>query len=61
MFIQPVNDFHPFHAFLDEELDSVPLLHFHEKQHSFGIAPVIVAGNGLDGTKQFCDCPLFID
>jgi hypothetical protein len=31
MSIQPVNDFHPFHAFLREELDDGPLLYFHAK------------------------------
>jgi hypothetical protein len=34
MFIQSVNDFHPFYSILQEELDNLPLLHFHEKWHS---------------------------
>jgi hypothetical protein len=33
MSVQPVNDFHPFHAFLHEELDNGPMLYFHEKSH----------------------------
>jgi hypothetical protein len=31
MFIQPVNDFRPFHAFLQEELDNISLVHFRDK------------------------------
>jgi hypothetical protein len=33
MLIQSVTDFHPFHAFLQEELDSLPLVQFHENWH----------------------------
>jgi hypothetical protein len=46
MAIQPDNDLHRFHAFLHEELDGGPLLHFHEKWHFLGIAPVISAALG---------------
>jgi hypothetical protein len=46
VFIQSVNDFHAFHAFIHEELENVPLLHFHEMWHAFGMAPVISAGLG---------------
>jgi hypothetical protein len=31
IFIQPVNDFHPFDALPHEKLDNVPQLHFHDK------------------------------
>jgi hypothetical protein len=31
MFVQCVNDFRAFHAFLHEEFDKVSLFHFHEK------------------------------
>jgi hypothetical protein len=44
MVIQPVNDFHPFHAFLNEELDNVALLHFHDKRHFFGMTGAILGG-----------------
>jgi hypothetical protein len=44
MAIQPINDFHPFHTFLHEELDNGPLIDFHETSHFFGIAQVISAG-----------------
>jgi hypothetical protein len=36
MFIQPVNDFRAFDAFLYKELNNVPLLHFDDKLHFFG-------------------------
>jgi hypothetical protein len=44
MLVQPVTDFHPFHAFRHQELDDIPLLHFHEKRHFFEIMRVISAG-----------------
>jgi hypothetical protein len=46
MFILPLNDFHPFHAFLGQELDNTPLLHFHERWRVLGMALVISAGLG---------------